>query len=193
MIEWCADKITVWLISREAIKEEDRELYVYAAYSFLMSAAPLLLAVLFGSIMDCLLHSILLVIPFMSIRKFSGGYHAERPGSCLIISCLLLVLCIALSSYIRCSIWLAAAVALAIISLAVLSPVDCENRRLDSEEKKRYKIIAAFLALIFGIVCVVSYFLGGDTFAVCISIGLLLAACLQLPCLFQRIRAGQAS
>ena len=37
MIAWCARGITGWLIRCGAVRESDRELYVYAAYSFLIT------------------------------------------------------------------------------------------------------------------------------------------------------------
>ncbi len=58
-----AGTIITWLICQQAIQEQDRELYTYALYNM-----------------------VLLIIPFMMLRKFSGGFHAKTPLRCMAIS-----------------------------------------------------------------------------------------------------------
>ncbi|MGM9946680.1 accessory gene regulator B family protein, partial [Floccifex sp.] len=96
-MERLACKLITWMIDMQAITEEDRELYEYAAYSFFITMAPLMLVILFGSFMGFLVESIVFIIPFMAIRKFSGGYHMKSPITCFVISCFLLLFCIILS------------------------------------------------------------------------------------------------
>ena len=91
---WLANRITEWLIIHGATEEEDRDLYEYAALSLLMTVAPLFLAILVGGIMGELATGIFIVLPFMAIRKFSGGYHAKHAGTCLCCSCGLVAACI---------------------------------------------------------------------------------------------------
>lgn len=184
MIERCADAVTDWLISHYAVEEQDRELYVYAVYSFLMTISPLLLSLIFGIMMGMVMQSIILIIPFMVIRKYSGGFHAKNAWSCLICSCLLLILCISMTSYIKCGFGLATVTVMALGSLMVLSPVDSENRRLELHEKKRYKYMTIVLAFAFELLSAALYLLHMYTYVVCISIGIILAAGLQIPCIF---------
>ena len=102
MIEKCANTIADWLINCEVVKETDKELYSYAVYSILLSLSTLLLAIGFGIGMGCVGRSVMIIMPFVIIRKFSGGYHTKHAWSCLIWSCLLLVLCMVLSFHIKC-------------------------------------------------------------------------------------------
>ena len=136
MIEKCADKVACWLVRCRVIEESDRELYEYAAISFFMSLAPLVLGLIFGLVMGGVKQSIFIILPFMVIRKFSGGYHAKRAWICLVTSSALVFLCIKLSFLISCSAGLILAAAAATASLCIFSPVENENRRLDEEEKK---------------------------------------------------------
>lgn len=130
MIEKCANTIADWLINCEVVKETDKELYSYAVYSILLSLSPLLLAIGFGIGMGCVGRSVMIIMPFVIIRKFSGGYHTKHAWSCLIWSCLLLVLCMVLSFHIKCGWVLALITVGAAVSLICFSPIDNENRVL---------------------------------------------------------------
>lgn len=181
MIEKSTGAVARWLIKCGAVKEEDQELYCYAAYSFILSVSPLLLAVVFGLCLGCMKQSMVIVIPFMVIRKFSGGYHAKDLRTCLLCSSLLLLLCILFSRAAVCDWRLFAVTALAGISLAVCSPLENENRMLDSEEKSRYKKITTVFTAGFLLLGIVLYFMGLHSYTVCIFTGIILSAGLQIP------------
>ena len=191
MIEKCADKVACWLVRCRVIEESDRELYEYAAISFFMSLAPLVLGLIFGLVMGGVKQSIFIILPFMVIRKFSGGYHAKRAWICLVTSSAIVFLCIKLSFLISCSAGLILAAAAATASLCIFSPVENENRRLDEEEKKQYKGTTIKLASVFLVIGILFCLFGLQTYAVCIFIGIILTACLQLPCIIKR--AGELS
>lgn len=181
MIKKCTGVIVDWLIKCSAVKEADKELYSYAVYSLLLTLSPLLFAIGVGLIMERVWQNIVIIIPFIIIRKFSGGYHAKHAAVCLVSSCLLLYLCTVLSLYLKCGWGLGFLTAAASVSLAAFSPIDSENRPLSQEEKTSYKRITIILVTIFLLVGALSFLVGLHTFAICISIGIMLSACLQIP------------
>ena len=184
---WLADRMVDWLIVREAVSEEDRELYEYAVECSLMTIVPLLLALLVGGIMREIGTGAILILPFMLLRKFSGGYHAKHMETCLFCSSGLLVICILIAAQITYSWQLCVGMLLGTVWLFLFSPVDSESRRLDHEEKKRYRYAAGILAIA---VCVISVLLkkcGAERFAVCMAMGLFLTVTLQIPCVLQRV------
>ena len=152
MKEKCTKKITDWLIGCDVAKETDRELYEYAVYSMFLTLSPMFLAVGFGFLFGAVWQSVLIILPFVVIRKFSGGYHAKRAGTCLISSSLLLVLCIAFSFCIKCNWILLVIVVLSAVSLVCFSPLENENRMLSREEQVCYKKIT--VAIVVGFVIV---------------------------------------
>lgn len=77
-----------WLIRHEAIEKNQRELYEYAVHCLFLEMMPMLYAVIIGGIMGELSRSMVLVLPFMIIRKYSGGFHARSEWTCLLSSCL---------------------------------------------------------------------------------------------------------
>lgn len=187
MIGKCTEIIADWLVNSEVIEKTDKELYSYAVYSVFMSVSPLLLAIGFGLCMGCIVRSVMIVFPFVLIRKFSGGYHAKHAWVCFICSCLLLFLCIVASFYIR-SGWLLAILTIgAAVSLVCFSPIEHVNRELSPEENTLYKKITAILVVIFLLMDVLFFSCRLYTYSVCISIGILLSAGLQLPCIFKKV------
>lgn len=191
MIEKCAVGITNWLIQSELKKESERELYEYAVYSVLLTMSPIFLAITVGFLFGCIWRSVLIILPFVAIRKFSGGYHAKRAVTCFVSSSLLLILCIILSFYIQCGWILMSFSAGATASLVCFSPIDNVNRLLNQEEKARYKKSTMLIAVLFLIIDLLLFIFHVYMGVVCISIGIIMSASLQFPVLFRRNKRNQ--
>lgn len=183
MIDKCTKKITDWLIRCDAVEKQDRLLYEYAVYSILLTLYPVILAIGIGILFGSARRSILIILPFSVIRKFSGGYHAKRAGTCLMSSSLLLLLCIVLTFYIKCGWILMGITAMAAVSLSCFSPLDNENRLLSREEHSCYKKITIMIVMSFVLADLLLFWFHLYLSVVCISIGIILSAGLQLPCI----------
>lgn len=184
-MESLTKKITEWLIANKAVDVEDRELYEYAIYSMLITVSPLFLVLIIGMLMGTLVEGVFLIIPFMCIRKYSGGYHAKSFSTCFVTSCGLLVLCMYLAAYIEYGVWSSVLAVISVIGLSIWSPIDSDNRRLDADENTRYKKIAVWTSVLFLFAHLLLVILGQRTWALGISVGLMLSAGLQLPCVVQ--------
>lgn len=181
-----AGVITTWLIGQGVIGEKDRELYEYAVHSFFWDLAPVVYALVIGLLMQDLAVSVVLILPFVVMRKFSGGCHAESAWVCLICSCLLLIGCVYLAKHIPQGIGFSLIVLAGVLGLIRFSPVDSKNRRLDDEEKRERKRDTTVLGIIFYIIHILLWVLHQEQYAVCIGVGILLTALLQLPCVINR-------
>ena len=187
MMQRLSKSLSKWLIKCDVIDNADRELYEYAVYCLFISISPIIITSILGLIMGKLSESIILIIPFMTIRKYSGGYHAKSFRACLIISTCLMAICISMTSFIKCGMVLDIITLCAIGSLTLFSPIDHENRRLDEYEKKKYKKTAGIIAILFGIIYLALILFQINKYAICISMGLIISAGLQFPCvIFKR-------
>ena len=180
--------ITEWLIANKAVDEKDRQLYEYAIHSMLITISPLFLVLIIGIVMGTLVEGVFLIIPFMCIRKFSGGYHAKSFRTCFVSSCGLLVLSMYLAAHIDYALWVSALAVVSMISLSLWSPIDSENRRLEVDEKQQYRKTAILISVVFLFVHLLLLLLRLKELAVCIAVGLVLSAGLQLPCVIQLFR-----
>ena len=188
MISKTSVLITKWLLHTGAISNEDRELYEYAAYSFLFSLIPLFMAFIFGLALDMVTEGFLMILPFMFIRKFSGGLHLKSAKACLISSSVLLISLFLLiktthtyTAYFFCSV----AVFLFAIQLFMLSPIDSEARRLSEKERFVFRKVARIIVVLS---CIIYFALAAFKlyyFAIPVGFGIILSGLLQLPCFFK--------
>ena len=81
-----AGKIAQQLWLSEIISEDERELYQYAIFSIMSTIIPLIMVMIIGGILGLMKNGIVMIIPFLVIRKFSGGFL-------YLLWLLLLVLC----------------------------------------------------------------------------------------------------
>lgn len=130
---------------------------------------------------------VLFIFPFVVLRKFSGGYHAKNLHTCILESGFLLFLCIMLSMHVQCDLKLAIATVIASVSLITFSPIDSENRRLDTNEKRTYKKTTVFFVILFGLLDIALFLLGKYIYTICFSVGILLTAGLQVPCIVKKM------
>lgn len=190
MINQISAHVANWLVKEGTVSEVDRELYRYAAYSFLFGMLPVIISVLFGAFMGIVQECLLLMLPFILIRKFSGGYHLQSSCTCFIFSLTVIAAACGstklLLSHSKSYTAFSISVLLACFSLCSLSPVDSEARKLNAKEKKLFRK----LAQVFSFITLLVYCLFLNSrlihLAVPTGMGLILAAFLQLPCLLHK-------
>lgn len=185
-MEHISNLLSGWLIRHNAVKSGDRELYEYAIYSFLISVIPLAIFLLASGVAGMLWEGILIIFPFMIIRKFSGGYHAKHVCVCMFASTGLLAICLYTAAYAD-SNWIMHILAVAAgISTAINSPIDSENRKLTETEIRRYKHVTCLLVSVILVLYVVFVVFHIQRYSICIALSLILTAILQFPCILER-------
>ncbi|MCM1568497.1 MAG: accessory gene regulator B family protein [Roseburia sp.] len=188
MLQRSSEFIAGWLIRHEAIRAEDRDLYVYAAYNLCFTTIPLLCFLILCGIIGRGMNGAVILISALAIRRYAGGYHARTPQVCVLCSCGLLAICLFGSCVVENGMMVGMAAFIATAGLWILSPVDSENRRLDNEEQVHCRRHARTVALfLFGLYIVFSFF-HLSVLAVCIALGILLAGFLQFICIPRLIR-----
>ena len=191
MIKWIAAVTAKWLLRAGAISASDVELYEYGIYSFLFTLCPLGLVLVISLFLHMAAEGILLIIPFILIRKFCGGFHFQSSVLCGIVSTAVLtvfLLGVRLVLSTEAYNWWALLLFLAAIQIAIFSPIDSEGRKLTQNEKRVFKRIAIALSIITLIVCAVLAVLHQMWAAVSVGSGMILSAALQFPCLFIKDR-----
>lgn len=183
-----ADATADWLVKANAIKIEDRELYSYAMYSFLFAAAPLMLTMVIGIFMNMFLESVLFILPFAIIRKFSGGFHLKSPTVCIFVSTGIIIafLC-AIRFVLNHGIYWPVMIAtvLCAVQLFIKSPIDSEARKLSEREVVIFGRLARCFVVVGLLLILVLVLLQNYEVAVPICFGIILSGVLQLPCYFE--------
>lgn len=188
MIQKTANTLSKWLLKTGAISEVDQELYEYGIYSFLFTMIPLMTVIVLSLPVHMTLEGILFVLPFIFLRKFTGGFHFSSAWLCALVSIVVLsaflfgIKALILSPQ---SIPAYVAVYFSLIPIVTLSPIDSVNRRLTHKEKRVFRKIAICLGIIFAALFTLFMLLGICRVAIPIGAGIVLTALLQLPCLWE--------
>ena len=181
MKDFLVKRITGWLIKKQIISQEDRELYEYAVFSMFITMLPLLLAIIVGALGGNIKGYILVIIPFFILRKYSGGYHAKHASVCFLESLLLLVITVKVADS-RFSIYAIIIIAvISIVSLVINSPIDSENRRLDEYEINICKRVVRVIVFALLIICTILYYMKCENNLRYVLCGIILTAVMQIP------------
>ncbi len=189
MISAFSQGITRWLLRKNVIQESEIELYEFAAYSVVLTLIPIFLSIIIGIFLGVAAKGLLLIFPFILLRKYSGGYHLHSPLLCMFSSIALITLFLLGIKYISLyynavlGIIFCCVVFLSVISLCILSPIDSEERKLSVKETKVFKRIAISLVLFTSLVYIILLGINQFSYAISIGCGIVLTALLQLPCI----------
>ena len=178
--------IVVWLIKTGEIDQSDSELYEYAIDSMFSLLFPLILTYCISLVMGIMLKGLLMIAPFMLIRKYSGSYHLKSAGTCFVFSCVLVITFLSAVKYGIADKSLNLLTTIATLIIIKKSPVDSENRRLLQEEINQYKKIARIMAGIFFLIYWILRLIKMNGYALSVGMGILLTTVLLIPCLFQK-------
>ena len=183
MLSVLARKTTGWLIRHDAIDEEDRELYEYAAYNLMFTSIPLTIFIVVCLCMGYVVNGLVLLVVTLSIRRYAGGYHAKTPQRCVVISSGMLTACLSLSIVMPNHLLISGAVLASAVCLCMFSPVDSENRRLDEEETQSCRYKARCMTCFWCLIYLVLSIIGQGELAVCVCLGIVVPAIMQMVCI----------
>lgn len=186
MITLISESIFRWLEKEDILPEDKHSLYFYAAYSMIFGTLPFIIITVLGIAFDMLKEGLLMVLTFMAVRKFSGGVHLKSARCCVFFSVFLLAISLRIIKLICYTGQINILSYLVITSVLIIwsfSPIDNAARRLTPKEKKVFKLIAVVLSTTATIFYFSLQTMEHIQAAVPIGVGIVLTACLLLPCI----------
>lgn len=149
MIARLSSKMADALVASGAVREEDREIYVYGMDVLLSTAANVLCVLAIGVLLGRALETLLFLAFFIPLRSAAGGYHADTHFGCFLI-----LLCVyggaaALSFALPAAAvrWAPAGLSAASLAAAALfAPAPHENRPVAPKELARFRKLSILLA-----------------------------------------------
>lgn len=186
MIHVVSEAVAKWLEKEGTVPSNEQALFTYAVYSFLFGMVPILLAFVLGLLFRMLQESFIMILPFMLIRKFSGGYHLNNPKKCVIFSGFLLSLALwGVKQFLAIpnAMLLSFLAILSTLSLWMLSPIENDERKLSEGEKRIFRKVARILSVVTLAVYLVLQVTVPKSHSIPIGVGIVLVAVLQLPCI----------
>lgn len=174
--------ITNKMLASSVIEEGDSELYCYGFFLLITRFFFFLVTAITGFLSGLLFESIAFYGVFMLLRSYAGGVHAKTETACTILTTLALIASVfgirllKQTNSLFVSILLLATGSLCIL---LLSPLDTKDKPLDSQDKKRYRMICDTLVLLCIIGASISHILLRNMFFESIICGVFLE-CLLL-------------
>lgn len=147
MIDNFATKISTALVRKFPDELPPLGVTRYGIKFIISNVLPILLLIIIGYLMGINREIAISYISFAILRMVSGGYHAKKPETCLIISTILLV-CIAKFGYLLFEYQLIMSL-ISLIMVLVYAPSDIKNQTKILEEHFKYlKLISVVIVLI---------------------------------------------
>ena len=150
MLEKASKSITNSLRKKGIVLDEFADVYQYGfelLLSFLISTGLVILA---GIILNRFIETLFFLLAFISLRSFTGGFHAMKYWICTVSTFGVYSLVMIVSSFVSVN-FLVFFILLLIgsIILYIKAPVENPNKELTKKQKSKYKWIS--LVLFFGL------------------------------------------
>lgn len=140
MISSAANNITNYLICEKVIKDDDREIYQYGFEQVFSSLLNLATMLLLGIILGKIYQSLVLILSFMALRSYSGGYHANTPLHCYLLTVMSISAALSIMKFITIDRFICLGLlVLSSVVILLLSPIGSKNKPLDEIEKIIYR------------------------------------------------------
>jgi accessory gene regulator B len=187
MIKQFAGTITSFLVHDNIIKEEDREVYQYGTEQILINLIALAVVCIIAFSTNSWKQAIFWLCGMLPIRTVAGGYHANTPVRCNILTVTIFLLnMIVINVFKRymMPVILLCCICMIFISIMIFAPVDHKNKVLEQNEyliaKRKSRIIGTAIVVLCSVlwiilgernVILISTIMGAFTASVSLIIG----------------------
>ncbi len=131
---------------------------MYGYETLISGIMDFILTMIVGFYLKCPLNALIFFVMFVSVRLYTGGYHADTYVKCK-GTMILILLTVHGLSFISLPL---SAVCLLMILLNITvyfqAPIDNMNKPLDDMEKKKYHGVSIVLSTLWGIAAITVYF-----------------------------------
>ena len=159
MLNLFSKKISYFLCKEGIIQKELIDIYIYGFELIFSSCLAICLVLTLGFILNCFIESILFLICIITLRLYTGGYHANTYVGCnmLLIGSFLLCICMYTVIEELKVIWLVHIILMLInfIITFLFLPTDNKNKVLTKKEKLKCKKISFLILLFYCIIALV--------------------------------------
>ena len=172
MLEKFAGWLVGWMLAGQAFPKEDAPLVSFGILQGLRTMIEIFM-LLTGLFMNLLWQGALILIAFMPLRIYAGGYHARRPMQCAVKTWLLFFGILLLYRFAPGLLWVQILLlAITGLSLWKFAPVEHENKPLEEYEIIKYRKLAFGIYGAETVLFVMLRLLGAVGAARCIVLGM---------------------
>ncbi len=171
------ERFAGWLVGRmlasQAFPEEDTPLVLFGILQGLRTLIEIIILLCTGLFMNLFWQGVVILLTFMPLRIYAGGYHARTPMQCAVKTWLLFLEILLLYKFTPGFLWIQ--ILLLVItglSLWKFAPVEHENKPLEEYEVIKYRKLAFGVYGTEAALFVILRLLGAAGAARCIVLGI---------------------
>lgn len=145
-----AENLYFYLLNKNLLDEDDKEIYIYALEVILLNGSLLFFFFIVSLILDQIMFFLCYIGFFLPLRLFSGGYHAKRSETCFGISVASYLGALYLLSNNRDLYehkYVMIATLIVMIIMFISSPIENRNHPINKFQKKRNSFIMKVVIL----------------------------------------------
>jgi len=154
MIQRISYKLTDFLLEKEIIREEDREIYIYGLLAMFSTVINFIFVLTVGIIAGLLAETLIYLFGFALLRCYCGGYHAKTKLGCVlgfsaIYAVSMVVLRFMPAEYSRMFSMISAGACL--VFIYIYAPIEHKNRTFQGDEYRKFRLVSRIIALVYTI------------------------------------------
>lgn len=171
------ERIADWFIRNEVIPLKDKDIYTYGLKQGSLMVLNIGTTIIIGIILKMVWQSIILMLAYIPLRTYAGGYHAVTQFRCYIYSIGIVLGALLGIRLIPWTNFICFVVALFVGSIIfLLAPVEDSNKPLNQVEIIIYRNKARVLLSILLAGALLFCFLGQKQITICIIMAIILCA-----------------
>lgn len=160
MIHRLSLEIADYLFYRKIISFDKYEIYRYGLEMIVSTIIGIILVISCGILTNSFIHAIIFYILFVTLRMYTGGYHADSHLACKLVLCSSFLITYyifkVILSFFNLNVYFLLSL-FNLITVTFLSPIECEKKPLSESTKNKNRIISISLYLTIIFVLLVLY------------------------------------
>ena len=137
-----AKLISNYYFNKGRITINEKEEYEYSLEIMIASIVNFMVLLILTLLTKFYIESIAFIVVFASLRMSVGGYHAKTHLGCVLSISVIYLIMVILLVFINSNIVLYLSIYFVVTSIPIIliyAPVDSENKRLDTFERKKHR------------------------------------------------------
>lgn len=183
MVEKAVLKLVGWMENENMIEKTQKEYYEYALITMTEQMIAVASMLMIGIFFHQFVPTVIFIIFFLSLRKRTGGYHADKFWQCYLLTAITYIGVIqAAFVFLKKPFMMYGILVWAVLVIEIIGTVNHPNMDMDQSELQETKKAARLLALIeFGVIAVSAVRKINQLYVCYMSIAVIL--CSSLMCL----------
>lgn len=158
MIHRLSKVIADFLLHKNIIPETEIDVYIYGYETVILGIIDFFIVLAVGFIFNKIITMLIFFAMFISVRLYTGGYHANTVLKCKVVFVLICISLVFLSEFKFPYYLYILMMLLYVITSFFLAPIENYNKPLTSEEQMKYRRISIAMSIFCSIADVFSYF-----------------------------------